>query len=150
MRRAFTLVELLVIMMILIILVGSARFFSDKTIVSAEFNSTVSDIRQSILTVNNRALESYKNEANGIRFESNQYTIFVGTSFNPYGKSNQVFSLDSSITISNINFSSNPDLIFTKATGVPVSSGSFDITSNRDHSVTISVDANGVTSVTYN
>lgn len=150
MKKAFTLIELILTIGILGLLLSVIISFSNNTLISANFNTTVNDIRQAILNVNNRALNSYENSDQGIRFEANQYTIFVGSSFDVDATSNDIFEIPSSISLSNINFDSGSDLVFNQFTGIPVDAGSFDITSNKGDSATISIDVNGVTSVSYN
>jgi prepilin-type N-terminal cleavage/methylation domain-containing protein len=150
MKKAFTLLEVLMVVGLTAIVVAGGISFSNNTLLSANFNTTVSDMRQAIFKVNNLALESYNNDSVGIHYAADEYVIFSGTSYDALDESNEVFELSGGISISNIDFNSSANLIFSKSTGIPVNSGSFDITSNKGDSATISIDVNGVTSVSYN
>lgn len=150
MRKGFTIIEVILIIGVLSILIGGALSFSNNTLISANFNTTIAQIKQTILSAQNRALETYKDTNSGVYFAAGSYTQFSSTTYSGSDPDNEVFTLPSSIQLTNISFNSNPDILFTKYTGIPLNAGSFDVISDKGDSATIAVDSNGIISVTYN
>jgi prepilin-type N-terminal cleavage/methylation domain-containing protein len=120
-QSGFTLIELLMVIGIFGILVMVATVNMIKPQVSASiYNATstlMADIKQQQLkAMLGDTQGETSSQAFGVYFETNQYTLFNGTSYNAGDPNNFVISLQDGMIITNINFPSS-QVVFSKRSG---------------------------------
>jgi prepilin-type N-terminal cleavage/methylation domain-containing protein len=119
-HRGFTLVEVLVVMGLSAILFGLASINLIKPQTTATLagttNTLVTDLRsQQIKAMSGDSISASSAQAHGIYVQSNQYTLFKGTSYSAGDTDNFVVTLDAGVTLSSTLASGR--VVFTKATG---------------------------------
>lgn len=119
--KGFTLIELIVVITIFAIVAGFITTNLIRPQTSASVDATVnilmSDLKaQQIKSMvgQSNALPSAQNF--GIFLESNKYTLFSGSSYDPFDTNNFTVNLDANITLTNITFAQNT-IIFTRRSG---------------------------------
>lgn len=135
--HGLTVIESLVAIAIIMLLGMGAYPF-----VTARKNTAQNVVTDNIHFVLNRAKNDAlagKNGQNfGVKFDTNSYTYFSGSSFNSSDPSNTVYSVDSNVQISN-TFSGGV-VIFSRLTGFPNNTGTTtitDLSNNRVQTVRV-------------
>ena len=137
----FTLIELLlVISIVLIIGTFSVVFFSRFLTQNAVANSQdqlITELRKAQIY----AMMGKQNGNWGVRFGSNKITLFQGNSYDTRNNAfDETFNQNPNITI--LGFS---EIVFTKATGLPSTVGTYTITGS-DSSKQVIVNSQGIVS----
>lgn len=140
-QRGFTLIELLLVIAITLLLgTFSVVFFSrflTQNAVSNTQDRLVGQLRKAQLY----AMVGRQNGSWGVRFGSNQITLFQGNSYaTRVGAFDETFSENDTISI--FGFS---EVVFSKTTGLPSTTGTYTITGS-DTTKQVSVNAQGVVS----
>lgn len=148
-KQGFTLIELMLTIVVFAIIVFGALAFTRSSLVGANFNTTVSEIKRAMLTAQNRALESYENTTSGVYFDEGQMVVFTDDEYDELNSLNLVFALPPTITVNTLDFDVNDSVVFEKYTGLPVVDGSIEIESDSGEIAIISVNDNGVISISY-
>lgn len=153
-KKGFTLIELLVVMGLFAVL-AAISFISlgrpqIQAVISSSSFTLVSDLRaQQLKAMAGDTLGEATSQPHGIYFETNQYTLFKGASYNASDTTNLVIEL-TGVTLTNINFPSN-QVVFEKSSGEVSGyvSGSDNVTvaHSDGSSSTITVNRYGVASV---
>lgn len=120
-RLGFTLVEVVLVMGIFAILSSFVTVnlltIRNETSVSAVLSNLVADLKeQQIKAMTGDTEGRSETDTYGIRFETNRYILFHGSTYNPADSSNFVIDMDSDIQISQIGFSGN-QVVFAKGSG---------------------------------
>lgn len=119
-KRGFTLIEIIITTVIFVTLLGvaSLNLLNSRDSASAEnaLNVIVNDIKsqqnQSIIgSTSGTSPSEY-----GVYFETNQYTLFKGSSYSPSSNTNHIIPLDPSLSFSSIGFPSGA-VIFARGSG---------------------------------
>lgn len=124
MKRGVTLIEVLVVIGILLTLIGIASVsflpFRSKSTLDTAVTTLISDIKsQQIKAVAGDTEGRGTNDNYGVHFETNSYTLFHGSIFNPSDTSNFTVALNDGIQIESTFLSSQ--LIFSIKSGEVIS-----------------------------
>ncbi|MDH5533319.1 MAG: prepilin-type N-terminal cleavage/methylation domain-containing protein [Candidatus Pacebacteria bacterium] len=120
-NAGFTLIELLIVIAIFSTLIGISTISLSNLIPTASFatgsQSIVSDLKsQQFNAMTGNTSGSGDGSSYGIYLESDQYTLFTGSAYNPSATDNFVIKLPATNTITNINFSTN-SIVFLQNSG---------------------------------
>lgn len=133
-RKGFTLLELIIVMTIFAIMAGFVTINLIKPQTSASVDATAnvlaSDLKAQQIKSMVGGSDSLPQPQNfGIYFESNKYTLFSGSVYNPNDPNNFIVSLD--INISIVNNSFQQPTVFARrsgeVTGLPSGSNSLTV-----------------------
>ena len=125
MNKAFTLIEILISIAILLLLIAVAIPEFNKLRNSQLLNSTVEDVVAGINKASSNTLASLDSSSYGVHFASNQIIIFTGTVFNSNDPDNEIISIQNPVTISNISFTGGASsFYFNRLTNRPNITGS--------------------------
>lgn len=148
--RGFTLIEILIVLAIAAILFAvvisgfsGLRQSSDLTLAVDEAVSFLQEART-------KTLSSENDSVYGVHFETSQFVLFAGATYDPVSASNKVYSLPSSVEISLINLVGiGDDAIFKRLTGETNTDGTitFRQTSNPSVLKVIQILPTGLASV---
>lgn len=148
--RGFTLIEMIVVIAITTIL-GAMAFVSFERIIN--FNSIqgqAESVRSHIERARIFTLASKNNSSFGVIFSTSTARVYQGTNFVAASSSDQVYEIDSTDSIININFSGGGNTIyFNKITGEPNATGTIMITSksNTDDRRTVVIYQTGIVDI---
>ena len=99
----------------------------------ADVTAVSNQIIATLQLARNRTLASVNDTQYGVHFESNQFTLFVGNSYNSAALDNETHDLPSGIEISSINLiGGGSDVIFERVDGTTDQSGTLDVVLTRD------------------
>ena len=118
----FTLVELLIVLGVTSILAGVSAVVYGNLQVSAQLNDISSQVTQNLRLAREQSLSGLNNIAHGIKFDSNQYTLYQGSSYITRDASyDRTFTFPNSLTLT----ASLPgqEIIFSKGVGLPNATG---------------------------
>ena len=121
--KGLTLVELTVAIALFTILSSFLLFDITSQKTFADFESTEDLIFVTVKEAQNLAMAT-RTESYGVRFETDRFVLFQGSTYNPGDASNLVTALGSNLTIDSITLPSG-DIIFSPLIGEAVSQGSF-------------------------
>lgn len=150
MKKAFTLIEVILILAILSLVIFSGINVFRSFTYRSELNSQAQSIIEIIKQASSRTLASENAQSFGVHFETNLFVLFYpGPNYNPADPNNQVFNLKPNLTITNMNFSpSGIDVLFARVTGTPSRYGAFDVYHSKSvETRTIVIDASGQTGI---
>lgn len=146
MKKGFVLIELLVVVFILIILAGlvvaNFRFFQKKTNLEEATLQVVSVLR----LAQNKAIASEGETLYGMHLESDSYTLFSGSAYQPSNPSNQQYLLTNGLEIFDISLNGGgQDIVFNRLDGRTSQFGQFGVrlTSDISQAKTIYVESSG-------
>lgn len=136
-----TFVEVLVTISIAAIIagVGFSAFYQWRNSVS--LINQIDELKSKVVEIRQLAISAAEEKNWGIHFETEQYIIFSGDSYNQSEPSNQIVVLKSAeifnaaTTLSNGNESFGPDLIFTKFTGQTPNIGTVTLVSTNNQAI---------------
>ncbi len=131
--KGFTLIEISIVILIISILAGiglvSFRSYRQNLTLNGDAGQIVSALR----LAQNQTISSLNASAYGVHFDSNQYVLFVGPTYNPSDPVNQVFPLSLGIEIYNINLSGNGlEVLFDRLNGRTEEPGSVSLRAVAD------------------
>jgi len=137
----FTLIEMLLVMAIVAILATLGQMSYSVWLKKVQVNTVVEQIRSSLIRVQQQAVAAEDGLAWGIHFETDRYTIFSSTIYDPADPTNKVKLLsnivivnpDSSLSDGNVGFS--PNVVFEKFTGRTINIGTITVAVGSDASV---------------
>lgn len=137
----FTIIELLLVIAIVTVIgtfsvVLFSRFLTQNSVANTQ-DQLVGQLRKAQIF----AMMGKQNGNWGIRFGSNKITLFQGNSF---AARNTAFDETSSVN-SNISITGFTEVVFTKKTGLPSTTGTYTITGN-DTAKQIIINSQGVVS----
>ncbi|MBI4117666.1 MAG: type II secretion system protein [Parcubacteria group bacterium] len=148
-RQGFTLVELLLtmaIMGILVLLLGS--FFVSR-FKATDHRTTVWEMVDAVRRAQTHAMNGLGNNSWGVHFESAQYVLFKGSSYNLSDPENIAFPLANLLSVSVISLNGGgSDVIFSKASGTTTQYGTITVLNSND-STTKSIFINAAGRVNY-
>ena len=98
------------------------RFFQTQTL-----DETTAGILETLRRAQTQAMFQKNDSAFGVKFLSDSYVLFQGSSYEEIPSEDESFSLPSGITTTGID-----EVVFAKLTGIPNPSGTLTITSGND------------------
>ncbi len=118
----FTLIELLIVIGITTILAGVSAVVYGNLQVSAQLNDISAQVAQNLRLAREQSLAGLNNSAHGIKFNSNQYILYQGSSYITRDASyDRVFSFPNSLVLTTAI--SGSEVIFSKGVGLPSATG---------------------------
>lgn len=147
-KKAFTTIEIMVVIVLLGIMTGFAVLFHQTSQVRADVTAQSANFVSYLRLAQSKAMAGESNTNHGIHVESSQYTVFEGASYNPSATTNRDYTLPGTITINNISLNGGGnDIIFTSPKGETTTYGSLDFTSGAiDKTYTITISSIGTIS----
>ena len=116
--KGFTLIEILVVITIAVILFAIVVSGFSGLRQSSDLTLAVDDSISFLQEARAKTLSSENNSIYGVHFETSQFVLFVGNTYNPADSSNKVRALPSTIEISSfILGGGGADVIFKRLTG---------------------------------
>lgn len=148
-KRAFTIIEIVLVISILLIVFGFAVLYSQTSQVRADIN-TQADIAVSYLRLmQSNAASGRIAKNNAIHLETDSYTLFNGPAYIPEDINNYTIDLPATINIENILLNgAGQNIIFSAPAGETTNYGSFDFVADQiAKTITINISALGT--ITY-
>lgn len=148
----FTLIELMIVIAIFTTLIGISTISLSNLIPTASFATSSQSLISDIKSQQFNAMTGYTGGSGdgssyGIYLESNRYTLFTGSAYNPSATSNYIINLPTTNTISNISFSTN-SIVFSQnsgeISGFNPTTASFQLDSSSGKTVTFTFNKLGV------
>ncbi len=141
--KGISLVEVLVVLGIITTIIAVGAPFYTSYHYRHLLAETTQEIVESIRVAQARAMAGYNGENHGIHFDSNRYVLFSGSSYNPADPNNLTYPISSKLSISNVSFNGNTELIFERFTG-NATPGTLYVMASPDDIFVISVSEIGV------
>lgn len=143
--KAFTLLEVLVVVGIISILAGIVQLnlqpFGNQSDLTGSVQSIVSLLRKA----QNLSISSKNLSPHGVHFQSNTYTLFQGPAYNASSTSNEVHALPSRLEFSSIAITGGNDALFERIDGRTDNYGTIQlrVIANPSASSTILIEPSG-------
>jgi len=132
MKKAFTLLELVVVITLLGIMVGLSALYYQTSQVRADVNTQAAVLVSYLRLAQSNAMAGNDNESYGVHLETNLYVLFEGSSYVPDADSNIELELPPTIVIQNIVLNGGgSDVVFTPPQGETSTYGSLEIFSSQ-------------------
>lgn len=144
--RAFTLIELLIVMAVMVILAVATIPIYGNLQVSSQLNDASSEIIQFLRTAQQESMARYNNAAHGVKFQADRYILYQGSTYalrdSDYDRET---ILDSSMELSrSLSGTGQSDEVnFSKGLGAPDMIGTITLTHDVQGTRTISVNSYG-------
>jgi len=123
-EKGFSLTEILVVIAVLITLLAltipTYRFFLRESDLNTTYGKLVGNIR----AAQTKTLASEGEIQHGVHFETTQYVLFQGASYNPTAPDNEVHTFPSTVEMNSITLGGPVDVLFQRVTGQASSTGS--------------------------
>lgn len=149
-KRAMTLIELLVVIAVLGIIFSVVIPQFSKTRELQVLKNGVEDVLSSIGKARGETLASLNSSEYGVHFQADKVIIFKGKVFIADAPDNEIISIISPASISNVTFggvsSASGDIYFNRLSGLPSDTGTITI-STSSFSKIITISATGASSV---
>ncbi len=127
----FTIFEIMIVVVIMMIVVSIIWSSFSRLNKSQVLDKEIRDVASIINDARQRTLFSKNDSSYGIHFANNQVVLFRGTTYSSSDTSNEIKSLNSLVTISNISITGGgSDIIFNRLTGAVTNSGVITFTLN--------------------
>ena len=149
-QNGFSLVEIMIVIAIMGIIVSvvSSQFSQMRKL--QILKSTSDDIVSVLNKARSQTLASLNLKNYGVHFETNRIVIFTGTTYSSNDASNEIISISSPVTISNISLTSGAtEFYFNRLTGTTSKTGTITISIPPGGSLSkiITISATGVVSI---
>jgi len=144
-KRAFTLLEMLVVFTLMGIMFGLVILYSQVTQVRADLYGQVDEFVSYARLVQSDAASGKDNLPQGIHLGIGSYTLFSGAVYDPSDTSNTLLELPPTLEIQNITLNgAGSDILFSPPYGETDTYGSFNFASlSTGKTVLITISANG-------
>jgi len=140
-KYGFTLIELLLVISIVLIIGTFSVVFFSRFLTQNAVTNTQDQLIGSLRKAQIYAMMGRQNSNWGVRFGENIIALFSGNSYASRNTAfDETFSQNSNISISNFS-----EIVFTKVSGLPSTTGTYTITGN-DSSKQVVVNSQGVIS----
>lgn len=129
---AFTMLEVMVVVAILSLIVGIGALYSQTSQVRTDVNSQAATFVSYVRLAQSDAQAGRSNASHGVHLESDSYTIFIGSTYNPVDTANFTINLPSTMVIQNssLNGGGN-DIIFNSPYGETNTYGTLEFFSSQ-------------------
>ncbi len=112
-RLGFTIIELIVTLVIMGLITLAVYPFLQSAIGRSELKRSTWEVADTIRRAQVQSMAGLMNDVWGVRIETNGYTLFKGSVFNPAEPENISFVFSSQITVSSLNLNGGvSDLLF--------------------------------------
>ncbi len=158
MRKGYSIIELLLVAAILAILFGFLMMnlprVTRTSTLTGELEKMVADIKlQQTNAMSGERVGGQSVSGYGVRFETDRYILFFGTSYSSNDANNRVTLLDSHVEISSVTFS-NTSVVFAPMSGEVVGYATAASSlvlreKDDDRSQSVSMNAYGVITTAY-
>lgn len=143
-RRAFTIIEVIVVIGITALLAGLSLPISGSFLSRNELSSESVKITDSLRRARTQSMYGAQDSVWGVHFTSSDYTIFRGSSYNPADSYNNTTSLPGVLSISAITINGGgSDIIFDRVSGTTSTFGTTTISNDASEIRTIVVNSAG-------
>ena len=145
MKKAFTLVEVLIVLTLLVIIFGMVALYSGASQVRADLNSQVAIFVSHARLQQSEAAAGKNDQSFGIHIESGAYTLFEGSAYSSSDPGNNVMDLPPTLEIQNILLNGGgPEVLFLPPYGETNNFGTLNFYSTSlDQSITITISSLG-------
>ncbi|OGZ44836.1 MAG: hypothetical protein A3J54_00695 [Candidatus Ryanbacteria bacterium RIFCSPHIGHO2_02_FULL_45_13b] len=148
--RGFTIFELLLVIAIIGILLAIVISGFSNLRQSSDFTLAVDEAVSFLQEARAKTLSSENDSMYGVHFETSQFVLFVGDTYNPANASNKVRVFPSSVQISSTNLTGGgSNVVFKRLTGETDTKGTITFQRTDDPSITkiIEVVSTGLASI---
>ncbi len=150
-QKGITLMEVLVVIAIIIILVTVAAPQFLKIRNTQILKGTGEDVMSLLAKARSQTMASLNSTEYGVHFASNQIVLFSGTVYNQNNASNEIDTISSRATISNISLTGGAvDVYFNRLSGTASSTGTITISISSDLSLAKTITISGTGGVSIN
>ncbi|MFA5792700.1 MAG: type II secretion system protein [Candidatus Gracilibacteria bacterium] len=148
-KKAFTAIELVLVITLLAIFMGLALLYNQSTTVRTDLNTQVSLFVAELRLLQSNA-SSGKNPGDfGVHLDPNSYTLFEGDTYNVEDPLNRAILLPTTITIQNINLNgAGSEIIFSSPHGGTAQNGTLEFYSEPVDKITL-ITITSLGNVTY-
>lgn len=145
-KKAFTVLEIILVIFILAITVGFSILYFQGTQVRSDLNTQTSILVSYLRLAQSNAISGRTGQPTGIHLNSNSYVLFVGPTYNAASSTNYTSNLPATLNIQNVSLNGGgTDIVFTTPFGESNKFGSFNLRSEQINKTnTITVSANGI------
>ncbi len=145
MKKAFTLVEVLIVLTLLVIIFGMMALYSQASQVRADLNAQVAIFVSYARLQQSEAAAGKNAESFGVHLESDSYALFEGDTYDSNDLSNDWTTLPPTLEIQNISLNGGePEVIFLPPHGETNDYGTLDFYSTSlDKSITVTISSLG-------
>lgn len=136
----FSLLEILIAVFIIIMLATAAVFSFGSLRNSTSVSTTAGQIVSALQLARSQTVSGVNDTNFGVHFETNQYVLFEGTTYDSNAASNEVYPLSDSVEINTITLSGGgSEVVFDRIEGTTGNDGSIEIRSTADTTQTATV-----------
>lgn len=141
MKKAFTLVEVLIVTALFVIIFGMAALYSQASQVRSDLNTQTAIFVSYARLQQSEAAAGKNGSSFGIHLDADAYTLFEGDSYNVGNSGNDVITLPPTLEIQNILLNGGgSDILFVPPHGETDSWGTLDFYSSAlDKTITITL-----------
>ncbi|OIP80465.1 hypothetical protein COW94_04555 [Candidatus Peregrinibacteria bacterium CG22_combo_CG10-13_8_21_14_all_44_10] len=149
MKKAITIIEIMLVITLMSLMLGLSILYSQTTIVRSDLNGQRNNFISALRLAQSDAMAGKDAGSHGVHIESNSYTTFSGDSYIVDGTGNVVNELPSTLQFTNITLNGGgTDIIFTSPEGATDQYGSVDLYSQQI-STTSTITINQLGVITY-
>lgn len=132
MRKAFTIIEVALVVTLIAFSLGLAALYSQTAQVMADLHAQTSSFVSFLRLAQSDTSAGKEGVNHGIHLETDSYTVFVGDIYTPNNPKNILINLPPSLTIQNISLNGGgDDIVFSSPFGETNNYGTVDIVSSQ-------------------
>ncbi len=149
MRKAFTLIEVMIVLALITLILGLSLLYTQTSIVRTDLNSQRDAFISQLRLAQSNAMSGKDGASYGVHIESDSYTIFTGTNYVAEDTGNLTYELPGTLEFMNLSLNgSGSNVVFTSPKGETSDYGSVDIYSSQiNKTSTITINQFGI--ITY-
>ena len=131
-RKAFTFLELMLVVTIFVVIAGLAAIYSQTSQVRADVNTQAASFVSYARLSSSNAMAGKNDQSFGIHLDTDSYVLFDGASYTDGALTNFEIELPATVKIQNISLNGGgQDIIFDQPFGYTDEYGSFDIVASQ-------------------
>lgn len=143
--KGFTIIELLIVITIMVIVVSSVLPMHSAFLNHNQEKTASWEIVDTLTRARMKAMTGHHDQHWGVHFNTNQFVLFQGNTFNPNNSNNEIHNLLGNLDLDSINLNGRGnEIIFEKITGYTNQYGSITLkNTNSGEAVKITVNETG-------
>jgi|SRR3989338_6195061 len=149
-KRGITPIELIIVIAVLAIIVAIVLPQFAQIREEQVLKGVTSEVLSALNKARLETISSYNSSQYGVHFEPTQIVIFRGTSYSSGAADNEIISITSPASITNVTFgdvsSVEGDVYFNRLSGAPSTTGTVTV-STSSYAKTITINASGAASM---